>query len=159
MKSHMKSKIELSVVVITLCYLLILISGLFGYGEFSDYSYFEFFRLYNHLNILQQGSFITIILSFVALIISMVVSAFLVPTHPIFFPIYIIVWIFAIVIAAPVSNVWIEVSVNTTLSSSVSTFGIQDRFMSYLPWYIGVIGSFVLVILYAKRRQEGAEFG
>jgi hypothetical protein len=91
---------------------------------------------------------------FIGLVIAMIIFSFLVPTHPIFFPIFVIVWVISIVISGPVANIWLNATVNTALNQTAASYGMMNYIMSHLPWFIGVIGALMLVVLYAKRKHD-----
>lgn len=86
------------------------------------------------------------------LFLSIVLTSFLIRSHPAFIWLYIFAVIIATFIAAPLSNAYIAFESNFGVASS---FGMTHYIMTYLPTWTFVIGIGAAVMLYAKTRSGG----
>jgi len=92
---------------------------------------------------------------FIGLIISMIILSFLVSSNPVFFPLFIIIWIFAVVAAVPLANSWTDISTQDVFNTTITHLTITDYVVSDLPWYIGVTGMIIAIFLFSKTKGEG----
>ena len=74
MKKNDKRKIEFVVNVIVIAHIMLILTGLFGYGEFNNYSYFGIIKLFVNLNPLQQVIIICIASFSILLIFSRLIN-------------------------------------------------------------------------------------
>ncbi|XMB71701.1 hypothetical protein RJI07_06205 [Mycoplasmatota bacterium WC30] len=73
LKKELKMKIEKNLfLVLSFVYILIVMTGIFGYGSFTNYSYFEFFSLYKDLNVFQQIVTLLLLVSFLTFFVSLI---------------------------------------------------------------------------------------
>jgi len=91
---------------------------------------------------------------FAGLVIAMLVTAFLVNVHPIFFPLFIFIMLIAVLISVPLSNVWITISTNPVFSNNITYFSLTNHLMCNLPYYVTVFGFIGIIVLYAKTRSQ-----
>lgn len=93
---------------------------------------------------------------FGGLVISIIISSFLIDSHPIFIPIFIILFAFAVVVGVIMENVYEEFVENSVLNQTASTQTIQIAVTNNLiPILVGV-GVICMIIIYGKRRvKEG----
>lgn len=89
---------------------------------------------------------------FLFLMIGLCVVAFimaaLVRIHPIFIPLYILAMLFVVILAGVFSNVYQEMSANSELSSISSNLVLVNFVMTYLPIITGVIATLLMIIMY-----------
>lgn len=110
-----------------------------------------FARIMNVTAMLDKISFAI----FAGLVILLIVSAFLVDTHPVFFPFFILILIIAVIIAVPLSNSWEEITSKSTFSTAITNFPIMNHILGNLPIYTVVIGFLGILVMYAKSRYGG----
>jgi len=92
---------------------------------------------------------------FMGLMISLVVSSWFVPGHPVYAAVYMVVVVVGVVAAAVMSNAWEAVSQSSHFVSTLSSFPITNHLLSYLPYYVAGAGMIGLVVMFAKPRDEG----
>jgi len=86
----------------------------------------------------------------VGLGLTVVISAFFIRAHPIFYFVSLIVYAFITVISAILSNAYEEL-VGTTLAAAAGQFPIVDNLLSNFPYYMMGLSFVVAIVLYAKR--------
>ncbi len=86
------------------------------------------------------------------LIISTILSAFFIQSHPAFFIVSLIALAIFIAIAVIFSNLYEEVETSAELSSSAANYPLISNIMSNLPIIVVAIGVGILIALYAKTR-------
>lgn len=85
--------------------------------------------------------------------IAVIVLAFLIPAHPIFVPLSIIVWIIYIVIAIIFSNfVWAFVN-NADLIAIANQYPLVLMIVQNFPIIIAVFGMVIIIVMYAKSQE------
>lgn len=82
------------------------------------------------------------------------VLSFVIPSHPIFLIFGFIIYIFSIWLSAIVSNMIERFQSISILSDSSTSFPIITYFLSHLPYFIGVMGAIVLIVLYGRSRTD-----
>lgn len=87
---------------------------------------------------------------FGGLMLGLFITAWFVPSHPIFIPIFAILLVITIVVAIPLSNAYNDFATNPTLSSTASQQGLIGFMMGNLPIVAFVVGIIVLIISFAK---------
>lgn len=88
---------------------------------------------------------------FIGLVLTIIVSGWLVGTHPIFMFFYGIFVIIAVVVSAVFSNGWETFRSYAPFITTASTqFPIMNHVLNYLPLYISVIGMLGMVVMFAK---------
>lgn len=85
----------------------------------------------------------------IGLILAMVISSFLVDIHPIFMPMSIFFMITAIIISVPVSNIYQNMIANLSLESDLP---LTLFIMANLPYFIAVLGTINIIVVYAGKR-------
>lgn len=86
----------------------------------------------------------------IGLIVSLIISAFFIQTHPIFLVLSVVVLLFVVVVSAPISNAFMEMATSDSLSTEASQYNIATHVVGNLP-LIAVVGGFLVIIaLYAK---------
>jgi len=86
----------------------------------------------------------------IGLVVSLVVSAFFIETHPIFFLVSVIMLIVVVVASAPVSNAFMEMATSDSLSTEAAQYDIATHVVGNIPLIAVVGGSLVIIALYAK---------
>lgn len=108
-------------------------------------------------NAYQSLKWITVML-IVGMAISILISSFLVNTHPVFFVAYLFIWIIAIIVAVPMSNAYEIIYQNKALSSTFAGFWGQTYIFLNLHIWITVIGGFAGILMFinmVRSRDEG----
>ncbi len=98
----------------------------------------------------------------IGMALSILISSFLVRTNPVFFVAYIFVWIIAIVVSIPLSNVYEEIYQNDLLATAFSGFWGQTYIFLNLPIWITVIGGLAGIIMFinmVRSNRAQTEFG
>jgi len=84
------------------------------------------------------------------LLIGLIITAWFVPTHPIFAPAFIILLIVVVIVGMALSNAYEELAKTSQLSGAALEQPVVGFVMGLLP-YIGlIIGLLVLIITFAK---------
>lgn len=91
----------------------------------------------------------------VGLIVFVVISAFQIGSHPVFFFLSIFILAIFILVAVVFSNTYQEIIETDELSASASEFTVSNLIMEYLPYIMMVIIFLVMIILFAKPWQWG----
>ena len=93
---------------------------------------------------------------FAGLLMSILISSFMIDSHPIFIPIYILLLGFAVVVGVILDNVYEEFTTNAQLNQTVADYTtIQTAIMgNYIPIIIAV-GVLSMIIIFGKRRLVG----
>lgn len=97
----------------------------------------------------------------VGMILSILISSFLVRVHPVFFVAYILISIIAVIVSVPLSNTYEVIYNDPVLASSFTGFYAQTFIFAYLPIWITAIMFIVGIVLFVnmQRRDEYAQFG
>lgn len=88
--------------------------------------------------------------------IAMVVSAFFIETHPIFFVVSFIVLIIFIMVTPILSNASMKVATSDDLKDEAAELGGSTAVIGDLPIIASVFGGLLLIALYAKYKGGGA---
>ena len=91
---------------------------------------------------------------FMSLLIATVITAFLTPTHPIFFVFAVVLFMALVVVSAIMSNAYETLSGISEFSAADSTLSIQSDIMARLPLIMVAIGVLVSVVLYSRSKAE-----
>ncbi len=92
---------------------------------------------------------------FVALLMGVLISSFMIHSHPIFIPIYIILLGIVVVVGVIMNNIYLELTANATLAATAATHTFSNVIINnYVPVIIGV-GVLSMIIIFA--RPVGAE--
>lgn len=90
---------------------------------------------------------------FFGLVISIIVTSFLTPTHPIFFVFAIFLFIVLMIVSVALSNAYSAITASSTFSSAVSHMPIMDYIMTHLPLVAIVIGVLAAIIIFSRSGQ------
>lgn len=89
--------------------------------------------------------------------LSILIGSFLVRTYPVFFIVYILLTIIAIIVSVPVSQAYDEIKANPTIGNTFLGFEGSNQIMAKLPLWVAVIGVLGAIILFSNiLREEGA---
>jgi len=91
---------------------------------------------------------------FGGLMLGLFVTAWFVPSHPIFIPIFAILLIIVVVIAMPISNAYNDFAASPQLAGTANEMGLVGFMMGNLPILTFFIGIIVLIISFAKPRGQ-----
>lgn len=92
-------------------------------------------------------TWITVMLIF-GYFLSVLISAFLVKTHPVWFVAYILVTVLAVILSVPISNTYEELVTNPTLASTWINFPGANYIFYYLPLWMAVFGIIAGILMY-----------
>ena len=86
----------------------------------------------------------------VGLVVTLIVSAFFIETHPIFFIVSIVLLLVVVVVSAPITNAFMEIATSDSLATESAQYDIATHVIGNIP-LIAVVGGFLVIIaLYAK---------
>ena len=88
--------------------------------------------------------------TFMALLLSLIVTAWFVGGHPVFMFVYFIVIVIAVILATLLSNVWYTVINKLVFLGTQTHFLITDHLIQNLPFYTAIAGFIGLVVMFAK---------
>ena len=88
---------------------------------------------------------------FIGLGLAVVVSAFFIQSHPLFYFVSVVIFSILTFVTALFSNVYEEIILDPTFATAASGFTFMNHFMAYLPLYIIVFSIVVAIVLYSKR--------
>lgn len=91
--------------------------------------------------------FLTFGLAFATLIL-----AALVRIHPVFIPFYIIGLVIVIIVSGILSNIYGGMAENATLAAQAAQLDKVGLVLDYLPWFVGVFGTILMVVMYKTWR-------
>ena len=92
---------------------------------------------------------------FIALLIGVLISSYMIHSHPIFIPIYIILLGISVLIGVIMNNVYLEFTAFSLLAATAATHTFSNVIIeNYVPIVIGV-GILSMIIIFARPR--GAE--
>lgn len=88
---------------------------------------------------------------FIGLVLTVIISGWLVGTNPLFMFLYGIFIIIAVVVSAVFSNGWATFTeYNAFIVTATTNFPITNHILTYLPLYITAIGVLGMVVMFAK---------
>jgi hypothetical protein len=85
------------------------------------------------------------------------IFAWLVPTHPIFIIVSVIMLLIGVVVLPVLSNAFETVSTDATMSTATSNFPLMVVFMSNLPLIGTVFGVLMIIVLYTRYQNSGTQ--
>lgn len=97
------------------------------------------------------------ILSFVLIFGSMLtifISNFLVKVHPVFFVVYLLVNIVAVIISVYISNAYEDLLTNSIYGATFSSWTATSYLMVHLPIWVTIVGIFGAVFLFSNIINE-----
>lgn len=95
-----------------------------------------------------------VVVAYIGFILAMVITAFMLETHPIFFTLYVFILIIAVVLAAIMGHMWYQASSVSTFTTTLTKFPMTDFLMGQLPLFTGIAGMIGLIVMYAKSKRE-----
>ena len=87
---------------------------------------------------------------FAGLLLGLLITAWNMPTHPIYVPIFIILLVAAVIVGVALSNVYEELYAVDEFSDAADTQTSISFIMSNLPYIALVVGLIALVVTFAK---------
>lgn len=87
---------------------------------------------------------------FFGLIISLIITAFLTPTHPVFYLLSIIIFIALVLVSSIMSNMYESITSSATFTNAVHALPIMDYIMLHLPLISIVIGIIAAIIIFSR---------
>ena len=86
----------------------------------------------------------------VGLSLAAIISAYFVDTHPILFPMMLIVLAAYIVVSGALANAYFAVESASAFSSFAENFRLMHYIMTHLAYYVAIQGFLIFVALFAK---------
>ena len=105
-------------------------------------------------NIVQNSLSTLWYIMFGSMMLGIIITAWFAPSHPVFVPIFIILLIVGIILGMAMSNAYEELKTVPEFAAGAAEQGSVDFMMSNLPYLALVTGLLVLVISFAKPRNE-----
>jgi len=102
---------------------------------------------------MQQLHFIAFIIMFM-LGISILITSFFVKSHPVFFIVYLLVIVIAVIFAVYVSNAYEVLLGADTIGSTLQGFGGGNFIMEYLPLWTVIIGFIGAIFLFSGIQKD-----
>ena len=93
---------------------------------------------------------------FAGLLLSLLVTAWYMPTHPIFVPIFIILLIVAIIVGVAMQNAYEQLYAVPALADIATEQGSISFMMTNLPYVALIIGLIALIVTFAKPKGENS---
>ena len=93
---------------------------------------------------------------FGGLLLGLFITAWNIPSNPIYVPVFIILLVVAIIVGVAMSNAYETIYASDKLGDIADTQGSINFIMSNLPYTALIIGVIVLIITYAKPKMEEA---
>ena len=87
---------------------------------------------------------------FFVFVILLVISAFMTPTHPIFFAFSIILFIVLMIASVVLSNVYESITAVPAFSAAAAHLAIPNFLIGHLPLITAVIGVLLAIIIYSR---------
>jgi hypothetical protein len=95
------------------------------------------------------------LLLFTGLIISLMITSFLVRTHPIFIFLYIFVLTITLLLAAYLGNAWQDMSTNPIFATTLQSAGFINYIMSHIVEFALGAGALSMIIMFSKFSSFG----
>ena len=94
---------------------------------------------------------------FAGLLLGLLITAWNMPTHPIYVPIFIILLVAAVIVGVALSNVYEELYDVAEFSDAADTQTSISFIMVNLPYIALVVGIIALVVTFAKPKDAGGQ--
>jgi|TARA_Y100000310_G_scaffold152812_1_gene152242 hypothetical protein len=91
---------------------------------------------------------------FAGLMLGVFATAWFIPTHPIFFPFFVILLVVAVLVSIALSNAYEELTNNITLQSTSLQQQAIAFLMFNLPYVAVILGIIVLILSFAKPSND-----
>lgn len=90
----------------------------------------------------------------VVLFVGTIITASLIPTHPVFLPVSILFLSITILVSAIVTNVYSDIMSTPDIIASANNFDIINTIMLTLPIWVTLFGGGTIIALFAKSRTS-----
>lgn len=98
-----------------------------------------------------ENTFNTIwLIMFGGLFLGLLITAFLIPSHPVFIPIFGILLLIVVFIAIPISNAYTSFIGSADIEDVAYHYGFMSWIVERLPMVMFIIGVIIFIIAYAK---------
>lgn len=87
---------------------------------------------------------------FIGLVLALIITSWFISTNPLFMSLYVVIIIIAVVVSMGLSNAWEAASQRPAFVTSLAAVPITNHVLSYLPYYIAVVGMIGCIVLFAK---------
>lgn len=92
---------------------------------------------------------------FIGLVLAMIISGFMIETHPVFTFVFFIMMVLATIVAVPISNSYEAFANDPIFASTAANFAITNLILTKLPLITLVIGILMIIVIYGKSQFEG----
>jgi len=96
---------------------------------------------------------------FFGLVIPLIITSFLTPTHPVFYVLAIIIFIVLVFVSVVLSNAYEAIASLPVFNSAVSHMPILNYLMSNLPLISIIIGVIAAIIIFSRAGEAGGQGG
>jgi len=166
-------------VFLAVAFIIVMVSGIFVF--IGDRTYTE---LLNKSGVMQdminssehnateiiEGTFGNVVIAYEALkwvtvmlivgmLISILISSYMVRTNPVWFGIYILISIIAVIVAVPMSNTYEVIYSDPVFASSFSGFFGQTYIFLHLPIWVAVIVTIAGILMYINMARGQSPYG
>lgn len=86
----------------------------------------------------------------VGLVVAVIIGAFMIRTHPIFFVLSLIILALTVVVSAPLSNAFMGVATSDVLQDEANTYTVATHTVGNFPIIVVVAGFIIMIALFAK---------
>ena len=93
---------------------------------------------------------------FGGLLLGLLITAYYIPTNPLFVPVFIILLVITVIVGVAMSNAYETLYETPTLSDMADTQGSIYFIMSNLPYVALILGIITLIVTFAKTRGENS---
>lgn len=87
---------------------------------------------------------------FIGLVLALIITSWFISTNPLFMSLYVIILIIGVIVSMGLSNAWESASQRPAFATSLAAVPITNHVLSYLPYYIAVVGMVGCIVLFAK---------
>ena len=84
------------------------------------------------------------------LVLALIVSAFFIQTNPIFFIVFLVGLLVTVIVSAPISNMFMNLTASEQLSNATIVLPNTVLYTSQLPLIVMIAGIIFIIVLYAK---------
>jgi hypothetical protein len=151
----------LLVIVVLIVFSLVSVLGYKVYSDFNtdlqadadmnDYAKNMSAEMNTRYPSIMDGAFV---LLFILLWVFIIVSSFLIDTHPIFFICTLLISVFVIIVAASLANTWNDITSDAEFSAILTSFPITVYIVHHYVMYVVLLMFTVMVSLFAKSRMS-----
>lgn len=95
---------------------------------------------------------------FIGMCLNLFITSFFSRIHPVFFVLYLIIWIVVLVVSILMTITYNTMRVDDVLGATIQSFGPMDFILQYLPYIVAVLGGINAVLLFTNIEKEGGGY-